>query len=60
MKSVKCFSIAESENLHCDVFYDAGNYYAKVLQCNKCIAIYGPNKIKESLIKEVIQAFNFL
>jgi hypothetical protein len=59
MKSIKSFSIAESEGLHCDVVYDLGNYFAQVLQYNRCIAIYGPNKSKESLIKEVIQAFNF-
>lgn len=59
MKSIKSFSIAESEGLHCDLFYDAGNYYANVIQHNRVICTYGPSVFKEPLIKEVIQAFNF-
>ena len=59
MQSIKAFSIVESEGIHCDVFYEAGNYYASVIQYNRTICTYGPNKNKESVIKEAIQAFNF-
>ena len=58
MQSIKSFSIAESEGIYCDVFYRSGNYYANIIQCNKVICIFGPNKSKDSVIKEAIQAFN--
>ena len=56
MQSIKAFT--KSENVHCDVFYRSGNYYANIIQCNKVICTFGPNKSKESVIKEATQAFN--
>jgi hypothetical protein len=59
MESIKFFPIVESEGIYCDVYCIAGKYYASVIQYSKEICTYGPNKNKESVIKEAIQAFNF-
>jgi hypothetical protein len=59
MKSVSCFPIVHSENIYCDVIYHAGDYWCDVLQYGRTIAKYGPSKEKASLIKEVIESYNF-
>ena len=56
MQSIKSFSIAKG--IYCDVFYKDRDYYASIVECNKVICVFGPNKSKESVVKEAIQAFN--
>ena len=58
MQSIKSFSIAKG--IYCDVFYKDGDYYANIIQCSKVMCIFGPNKNKQSVIKEAVQAFNFI
>lgn len=57
---IKSFSIAESEGIHCSIYYEKEHsvYRAEILRYNRLDAVLH-NSSKEKLVKHAIELFNF-